>query len=61
MNTANLQLEGPYVAVASMINAIRDKGLLTEQEIETSRCVIALLNYPRRMSMGFAFRYDCYG
>ena len=34
MNTANLQLEGLYVAVASILNAIRDKGVLTEQEIE---------------------------
>jgi hypothetical protein len=34
MNTANLQLEGLYVAVAAILNAIREKGLLTEQEIE---------------------------
>ena len=34
MNTANLQLEGLYVAVASILSALRDKGLLTEQEIE---------------------------
>ena len=34
MNTANLQLEGLYVAVASILSALREKGLLTEQEIE---------------------------
>ena len=34
MNTANLQLEGLYVAVASLMNAIRDKGLLSEEDIE---------------------------
>ena len=34
MNTANLQLEGLYLAVAAMMNAIRDKGLLSEAEIE---------------------------
>lgn len=34
MNTANLQLEGLYLAVATITNALRDKGLLSEQEIE---------------------------
>jgi hypothetical protein len=34
MNTANLQLEGVYVAVAALMEALRSKGLLSEQEIE---------------------------
>ena len=34
MNTANLQLEGLYVAVAAILNAIREKALLTEHEID---------------------------
>lgn len=34
MNTANLQLEGLYVAVASLMEAIRQKGLLDSEEIE---------------------------
>lgn len=34
MNTANLQLEGLYVAVAAILNAVRQKGLLSEQEID---------------------------
>ena len=34
MNTANLQLEGLYLAVAALMNAVRDKGLLSEAEIE---------------------------
>lgn len=34
MNTANLQLEGLYAAVAALINAIRDKGVLTGPEID---------------------------
>ena len=36
MNTANLQLEGLYVAVSALLNALRQKGVLTEQEIEAS-------------------------
>lgn len=34
MNTANLQLEGLYVAVAALVEAIRQKGLLDSGEIE---------------------------
>lgn len=34
MNTANLQLEGLYVAVAALVEAIRQKGLLDGDEIE---------------------------
>lgn len=36
MNTANLQLAGLYAAVAAITNALRDKGLLTEAEIEAA-------------------------
>ncbi len=34
MNTANLQLEGLYAALAALMNAIRDKGVLSADEIE---------------------------
>lgn len=34
MNTANLQLEGLYVAVAALVEALRQKGLLDSEEIE---------------------------
>lgn len=33
MNTANLQLEGLLLAVSSVLETMRRKGLLTEQEI----------------------------
>jgi hypothetical protein len=36
MNTANLQLEGLYVAVSALMNALREKGVLTQEEIEAS-------------------------
>jgi hypothetical protein len=36
MNTANLQLEGIYVAISALMTAIRQKGLLTAEEIEAS-------------------------
>jgi hypothetical protein len=34
MNAANLQLEGLYLAVAAINNALVDKGLLTKAEID---------------------------
>jgi hypothetical protein len=34
MNTANLQLEGLYAAVAALMNSLRDKGVLTAEEID---------------------------
>ena len=34
MNTANLQLEGLYLVVASLNNALVKKGLLTREEID---------------------------
>ncbi len=36
MNTANLQLEGLLLAVSSVLETMRRKGLLTEQEIVES-------------------------
>lgn len=33
MNTANLQLEGLYLAVAAITNALQSKGVLSKQEI----------------------------
>ena len=36
MNTANLQLEGLYVAVSALMAALRQKNLLTEAEIEAA-------------------------
>jgi len=33
MNTANLQLEGLLLAVSSVLETMRRKGILTEQEI----------------------------
>ena len=36
MNPANLQLEGLYAAVAALMHALRDKGLLSAQELETA-------------------------
>ena len=34
MNTANLQLEGVYAVLAALLEAIRDKGVLSEQEMD---------------------------
>ncbi len=34
MNTANLQLEGLYLVVASLNNALVKKGLLTRDEVD---------------------------
>ena len=36
MNTANLQIEGVLVALSALASALRQKGLLTEAEIETA-------------------------
>ena len=34
MNPANLQLEGLYLAVAAVMNALRDKGVLSAHELD---------------------------
>lgn len=36
MNTANLQLEGLLLAVSRLLEAMRRKGLITEQEITSA-------------------------
>ena len=36
MNTANLQLEGLYMAVAVLIEALKEKGLLSASEIDVA-------------------------
>jgi hypothetical protein len=36
MNTANLQLEGLYVAVAALAEALREKGLLSAAELAST-------------------------
>ncbi|PWJ84231.1 hypothetical protein C7441_106146 [Pseudaminobacter salicylatoxidans] len=36
MNTANLQLEGLYLAIASINNVLVSKGILTTEEIKTA-------------------------
>lgn len=36
MNTANLQLEGLYVAVSALMTALRQKGLLSEEEMDAA-------------------------
>lgn len=36
MNTANLQLEGLYMAVASLIELLKQKGLADQQEIDAA-------------------------
>lgn len=36
MNTANLQLEGLYVAIAAITNALVDKGVLSRDEVDAA-------------------------
>ncbi len=36
MNTANLQLEGLYLALAATLNLLREKGLISEAEIDSA-------------------------
>jgi hypothetical protein len=36
MNTANLQLEGLYIAFASILNTLVEKGLLSREEINVA-------------------------
>lgn len=55
MNTANLQLEGLYVAVSALMNALRQKGVLSEKEIEDAladaeEALIADPNRPDELS-----------
>ncbi|MBB4003225.1 hypothetical protein [Aurantimonas endophytica] len=50
MNTANLQLEGLYVAVSALMTALRQNHVLTEGEIDDAlaRAETALLSDPGR-------------
>jgi hypothetical protein len=34
MNTANLQLEGLYMALVALMGVLKDKGLVSEAEVE---------------------------
>jgi len=36
MNTANLQLEGLYLSIAAINNALVQKGLLTREEVDAA-------------------------
>jgi hypothetical protein len=36
MNTANLQLEGLYLAIAAINNALVEKGVLSRHEVDTA-------------------------
>lgn len=36
MNTANLQLEGLYLAIAALTRALKDKNILSEAEIDAA-------------------------
>ena len=36
MNTANLQLEGLYLALGALIHALRTKGILSAEEIDAA-------------------------
>ncbi len=36
MNTANLQLEGLYMAMAALVEVLKDKGLVTGDEIDAA-------------------------
>jgi hypothetical protein len=66
MNTANLQLEGLYSALAALTNVLKDKGLLTREEIDA--CLTAaeestIADRPHELSKAnidairFPFRY----
>lgn len=36
MNTANLQLEGLYMAIAALVELLKEKGLADQQEIDAA-------------------------
>ena len=44
MNTANLQLEGLYLAVSAILNALREKGLLSTDEIDRALATAEQVN-----------------
>lgn len=65
MNTANLQLEGLYAAVAALMNSLREKGVMSEDEIDACLKDAEALNAEARRSLSpsnvdavrFPFRY----
>ena len=66
MNTANLQLEGLYSAVAALMNALREKGILSTEEIENALAEAEAVNTDHqrrdlsdanRDAVRFPFRY----
>lgn len=50
MNTANLQLEGVYAAVTALMTALRDKGLLSRDDLDRAlgQAETALITDSRR-------------
>ena len=67
MNTANLQLQGLYVAIAAITKALVVKGLLTHEEVDRALReaeMTSLADYrsdeteaPNREAMAFAARF----
>jgi hypothetical protein len=67
MNTANLQLQGLYLAIAAINNALVTKGLLTREEVDRALReaeTTSLADYradeaeaPNRDAMAFAARF----
>ena len=65
MNTANLQLEGLYAAVAALMNSLREKGVMSAEEIDACLKDAEALNTTARRSLSpsnvdavrFPFRY----
>jgi hypothetical protein len=66
MNTANLQLEGLYSALAALTNALKEKGVLTAEEIDaclTAAEAATVSDRPQELShanvdaIRFPFRY----
>jgi hypothetical protein len=65
MNTANLQLEGLYAAVAALMNSLREKGVMTTDEIDACLRDAEVVNTSARRTLSpsnvdairFPFRY----
>lgn len=66
MNTANLQLEGLYAAVAALMNSLRDKGVMSAEEIDACLAAAESVNTSARRrelspanaeAIRFPFRY----
>ena len=65
MNTANLQLEGLYAAVAALMNSLREKGVMSAEEIDACLVEAEAVNTSARRKLSpsnvdavrFPFRY----